>query len=104
ENRPRTVDHRPLLGERMELGLRDRVVLITGASRGTGAGTARVLAAEGATVLVHGFVAAPTETVVAGIRAQGGRAEAIVGDICTDAGADAVADAVRALGFDVEIL
>ena len=88
----------------MELGLRDRVVLITGASRGTGAGTARVLAAEGATVLVHGFVSAPTEKVVADIRAQGGRAEAVVGDICTDAGADAVAERVRTLGQNVDIL
>ena len=80
------------------------MVLITGASRGTGAGTARVLAGEGATVLVHGFVAAPTEQVVADIRSRGGRAEPIVGDICSDAGADVVAGAVRALGCDVDVL
>ena len=88
----------------MELGLRERVVLITGASRGTGAGTARVLAGEGAMVLVHGFAAAPTEAVVADIRSRGGRAEAVVGDICTDTGADIVADTVRALGHDVDVL
>jgi NAD(P)-dependent dehydrogenase (short-subunit alcohol dehydrogenase family) len=88
----------------VDLGLSERVVLITGASRGTGAGTARVLAGEGATVLVHGFVAAPTEQVVADIRSRGGRAEPVVGDICTDAGADAVVDAVRTLGFDVDVL
>ena len=88
----------------MDLGLRERVVLITGASRGTGAGTARVLAREGARVLVHGFVAAPTEAVVAEIRAQGGRADAIVGDICQDTGADAVAAAVMALGVEVDVL
>lgn len=88
----------------MDLGLSDRVVLITGASRGTGAGTARVLASEGATVLVHGFIAAPTERVVADIRSRGGRAEAVVGDICTDAGADEVANSVRAMGYDVDIL
>ncbi|HUP74278.1 MAG TPA: SDR family NAD(P)-dependent oxidoreductase [Acidimicrobiales bacterium] len=82
----------------------ERVVLITGASRGTGAGTARVLAAEGATVLVHGFVAAPTEQVVTDIRSRGGRAEPVVGDICTDDGADAVAEAVRSLGLDVDVL
>jgi 3-oxoacyl-[acyl-carrier protein] reductase len=88
----------------MELGLRERVVLITGASRGTGAGTARVLAGEGAIVLVHGFAAAPTEAVVADIRSRGGRAEPVVGDICTDTGADIVADTVRALGHDVDVL
>ena len=89
---------------RVDLGLSNRVVLITGASRGTGAGTARVLAGEGATVLVHGFVAAPTEQVVADIRSRGGRAEAVVGDICTDDGADAIANSVRALGYDVDVL
>ena len=39
----------------MELGLAGRTVLVTGSWRGTGAGIARVLADEGATVLVHGF-------------------------------------------------
>ena len=55
-------------------------------------------------VLVHGFVAAPTEQVVDDIRSRGGRAEPVVGDICTDAGADAVADAVRSLDVDVDVL
>jgi NAD(P)-dependent dehydrogenase (short-subunit alcohol dehydrogenase family) len=39
----------------MDLGLNEKVALITGAYRGTGAGIARSLAAEGAVVLVHGF-------------------------------------------------
>jgi NAD(P)-dependent dehydrogenase (short-subunit alcohol dehydrogenase family) len=93
-----------LFGGVVELGLRERVVLITGASRGTGAGTARVLAREGARVLVHGFDATPTAAVVEGIRGEGGRADPIVGDICTDAGADEVAAAVAALGCTVDIL
>jgi NAD(P)-dependent dehydrogenase (short-subunit alcohol dehydrogenase family) len=36
----------------MELGLKDRVVVITGASRGIGAATARALAAEGAKLVL----------------------------------------------------
>ena len=39
----------------MDLGLDGKVALVTGSYRGTGAGIARVLAAEGATVLVHGL-------------------------------------------------
>lgn len=88
----------------MDLGLRDKVVLITGASRGTGAGTARVLAGEGATVLVHGLTDAPTEAVVAAIRNVGGIAHAVVGDLFSDAGADAIAARVAALGLSVDVL
>src|SRR5262245_6073295 len=37
----------------MDTGLRDRVVLVTGASGGIGAEVARVFAAEGARVVAH---------------------------------------------------
>jgi NAD(P)-dependent dehydrogenase (short-subunit alcohol dehydrogenase family) len=84
----------------MELGLRGRRVLVTGAARGTGAGIARVLAEEGATVWVHGFARDPAEDVAADIRVEGGEARAITGDIRTDAGASAV---VRATG-EIDIL
>lgn len=39
----------------MNLELADRFALVTGGWRGTGAGIATALAAEGATVLVHGL-------------------------------------------------
>jgi NAD(P)-dependent dehydrogenase (short-subunit alcohol dehydrogenase family) len=38
----------------MELGLRDHVVLVTGATGAIGSAVARVLAAEGATLVLHG--------------------------------------------------
>ncbi len=81
----------------MDLGLEGRVALVTGSYRGTGAGIARVLAAEGARVWVHGFEEAPAEAVVAAIRGAGGDARAVAGDMRTDAGANAIAEDVGAV-------
>ncbi|MCP5027215.1 MAG: SDR family oxidoreductase [Actinomycetia bacterium] len=77
----------------MDLGLTNRTTLVTGSYRGTGAGIARVFAAEGAEVLVHGFESDQGADVVAGIVADGGRARLVTGDLMTDEGAQAVIDA-----------
>lgn len=74
----------------MDLGLAGKTVLITGSYRGTGEGVARVMAREGATVLVHGFEAGQPDQVVAELRADGGDAFGVVGDIRNDAGAEQV--------------
>ena len=60
--------------------LRDKVALVTGASRGIGQGIARALAGQGALVVAaaRGEHAAAT---VASIRADGGRAERASGDV-----------------------
>jgi NAD(P)-dependent dehydrogenase (short-subunit alcohol dehydrogenase family) len=84
----------------MELSLRGRRALVTGASRGTGEGIARVLAEEGATVWVQGFRADDAEDVAADIRVAGGEARAVAGDIRTDVGASTV---VRTTG-EIDIL
>jgi len=55
----------------MELGLAGRRVLVTGSHRGTGEATARVLAGEGAHVLVGGVAAAAAEAVAARRRRSG---------------------------------
>ena len=57
----------------MDLGLDGKVALVTGSYRGTGAGIARVLAAEGATVLVHGLAPGQADGTVDEINAAGGR-------------------------------
>jgi 3-oxoacyl-[acyl-carrier protein] reductase len=71
----------------MDLGLGGRCALVTGAWRGTGAGIAAVLAAEGATVLVHGLEAGQPDATVAAITAAGGTAHGVYGDIRSDDGA-----------------
>ena len=51
----------------MDLGLEGKVALVTGSYRGTGTGIARMLAHEGATVLVHGLEPGQAEAAVATI-------------------------------------
>ena len=62
--------------------LQDRIVLVTGASRGIGAATARLLAAHGAAVAVNYFQnETAAKAVVDAIEAEGGRALAVQADV-----------------------
>jgi len=59
-----------------------KVAIITGASKGIGAATARSFAAEGASVIVnYASDKAGAEKVVAGIKALGGQAQAVRADV-----------------------
>jgi len=88
----------------MDLGLTGKVALITGAYRGTGSGIARALAAEGATVLVHGFRSGQADDVVGEIRRATGAAMAVVGDIGTEEGTSALVADVRSVTDRVDIV
>ncbi len=80
--------------------LEDRVILVTGGSRGIGAATARLLADHGAAVAVNYLRdEAAAGAVVEEIRSRGGRAVAVRGDV-RDAAAvqGVVAHAREALG------
>ncbi|MEU5216486.1 SDR family oxidoreductase [Streptomyces sp. NPDC020807] len=73
--------------------------MITGASSGIGAAAARLFAAEGAAVVVTARRAEALEKLAAEIRAEGGRAEAVAGDVTVRADVDRIVDrAVTAFG------
>lgn len=75
----------------MDLGLRGRACIVTGASRGIGAETARLLCAEGANVLLiarnENRLSMATDAARAAGRSHGGRAEMLPLDVTNnDAG------------------
>ena len=78
--------------------LQGKTALVTGASRGIGRAIASALAEAGAHVLVHyGRSAQNAESLVAGIRSKGGRADAITADLGTPDGATRLARDVRSI-------
>jgi 3-oxoacyl-[acyl-carrier protein] reductase len=88
----------------MDLQLGGKRALVTGSNSGIGAGIARVLAAEGAAVVIHGRNGERCRAVAADIRQAGGTALAVVGDLATEAGCTDVADRVMAELGGIDIL
>lgn len=79
--------------------------VVTGASRGIGAACAQALARAGAPVVVGYHSAAnQAEEVVADIRAAGGRAVAVQGDVTRDGDVELLAETARAEFGDVSIV
>jgi 3-oxoacyl-[acyl-carrier protein] reductase len=88
----------------MDLQLSGKRAVVTGSSSGIGEAIAKILAAEGASVVVHGRREAEARRVAAEIKAAGGRAVVALGDLGTDAGADAVAAVANEAFGGVDIL
>ena len=79
----------------MDLGLRDRVCLITGSTGGIGLATARILAAEGAKVVVSGRDSGRVERA----REEAGAALGIVADMVEPGAPEAlIGEAAETLG------
>lgn len=76
----------------MNVMFADQAVLITGAGRGIGAAAAMLFAQLGARVVVSDRDAAPADEVVSAIRAAGGDAIAIGGDITDPAFPEALVE------------
>jgi NAD(P)-dependent dehydrogenase (short-subunit alcohol dehydrogenase family) len=92
--------------------LKDKVVVVTGASRGIGAEIARLFAAEGGRVVCaartlregdHPFAGA-LETTVAEIRAAGGEAHAVAANIAEPAECEQLIETARTLCGAVDVL
>lgn len=73
--------------------VKDKSIIVTGAGQGIGAGIAKRLAEEGASVIVNDIEAKLGEQVVAGIVAAGGKASFFRADVTKSADMKALVDA-----------
>ena len=85
----------------MDLRLAGRPALVTASSSGLGAAIAHRLAAEGCPVLVHGRDEARAAATAAQLRAAGGVAETVLGDVTDPEHLDRIATAATAFGVSI---
>ena len=88
----------------MDLGLKDKVALVTGASRGIGKRIAMALAAEGAKLCICARSEDTLKEAADEIAANGGEVEAIARDVTTLEGAEAVVAAAKERFGGVDVL
>ncbi|MEN9885830.1 MAG: hypothetical protein RL758_408 [Pseudomonadota bacterium] len=83
----------------MDLGLKDKVAIVTGSARGLGAATARRLAQEGCRVVITDIVEGGARKTAEVLRAEGFQAHWVAGDITKQADVERlVNEAVAAFG------
>ena len=74
----------------MDLGLKGKAALVTGAARGIGKAEALALAAEGCAIAINDIDRDAAEATASELRASGTRAVVCIGDVSEEAGAEAV--------------
>lgn len=88
----------------MDLGLRDRIVVVTGASKGIGFACAQAFAAEGARVALISRSQANLDAALARIRHVTHRPQAFVADLSDAAQAHAAIESVEATLGPIDVL
>lgn len=88
----------------MELGLADRIVVVTGASKGIGFACAQAFATEGARVAMISRSRANLDAAVARIRHFAHRPQAFVADLSDAGRANAVIESVEAAVGPIDVL
>ena len=78
----------------MDLGLKDKVIIVTGGAKGIGAGIAEVVAAEGAKVVIVGRKAVDNQKKLEEIIAAGGQGSTIEAELNDPANCKKVIDEV----------
>jgi 3-oxoacyl-[acyl-carrier protein] reductase len=81
-----------------------KTAIVTGAGRGIGGAAARLFASHGANVIVAELDAEPAEQVVAEIKAAGGSAMAVAGDVTAGGAAEKIVEAAVSNFGGVDIL
>jgi 3-oxoacyl-[acyl-carrier protein] reductase len=79
----------------MDLGLLGKIALVTGSSRGIGAGIALALADAGCNIVLTGRDAAALGEVAAGVRRKGGKAAVVALDLCAAGAAEMLVETAR---------
>jgi 3-oxoacyl-[acyl-carrier protein] reductase len=88
----------------MDLGLKDKVAIVTGAARGLGAAIARRLAEEGAKVVITDILEDRARQTTESLRAEGFPVHCVVGDITKAADVQRLADETIATFGGVHVL
>ncbi|MGZ2506013.1 SDR family NAD(P)-dependent oxidoreductase [Rhizobium leguminosarum] len=88
----------------MDMQLAGKRALITGSTSGIGAECARMLAAEGVSVVVNGRNSDRAQALVAEISGAGGKAKIAMGDVTSNRGCADVVNAANAAFGGIDIL
>jgi len=88
----------------LDLGLKDKVAIVTGSARGLGAAIARRLAEEGAKVVIADILREQAEVTTACLRDAGLQAHCVVGDITKAADVQRLVDEMLTAFGGVHIL